>query len=172
MKKLTLSQWTSIAEILGMFAVVISLIFVGMEIRQNTNQVKAASLETGVDYVKAVFELTDTVEKASFIRRGLADFDSLTVDEKMVFDSMLSVVTIEFENVIKLYQQGHIDEGFYNNYELIQASIYLTPGGREWFERTQAFYPDDSAVVVRNMIEKYEGSITLSEYFNYLPVGK
>ena len=52
MKKLTLSQWTSIAEIIGMLAVVVSLIFVGLEIRQNTNQARTEGLETGTDFIK------------------------------------------------------------------------------------------------------------------------
>lgn len=169
MKKLSLSQWTSIAEIAGMIAVVISLIFVGLEIRQNTDQVKAASMETGVGFVKAVLDMPNTIENASFIRRGLNDFDSLSAEEKMVFDSKLSIATVEFENITKLYAQGNIDEDYYNSYELMLASIYLSPGGKTWFERTKVFYPEGTEQTMREMMEKYSDSITLSEYFQYAP---
>lgn len=43
--KRTLSDWASIAEILGAVAIIISLIFVGLEIRNNTAAVKAATFQ-------------------------------------------------------------------------------------------------------------------------------
>jgi hypothetical protein len=44
MAKLTLSSWASIAEIVSAIAVVLSLIYVGTELRGNTRAVEAATL--------------------------------------------------------------------------------------------------------------------------------
>lgn len=45
MKKPTLGDLANLAEIIGAIAIVISLIYVGQELRANTAAVKAASLQ-------------------------------------------------------------------------------------------------------------------------------
>ena len=46
MKKPTLGDLVNLAEIVGAIAIVISLIYVGQELRANTTAVKAASLQS------------------------------------------------------------------------------------------------------------------------------
>jgi len=46
MKKPTLSDLENLAEIVGAIAIVISLIYVGQELRDNTSAVKANSLQS------------------------------------------------------------------------------------------------------------------------------
>jgi len=53
MKKLDLTDWAAAAEIVGTVAVVVSLLFVGMNIKQNTAAVQAMN-----DNV--LYEMTDT----------------------------------------------------------------------------------------------------------------
>jgi hypothetical protein len=43
MQKLKLSEWASIAEVMGAIAVVLSLIYVGLEINENTTEVREAN---------------------------------------------------------------------------------------------------------------------------------
>ena len=50
MKK-TLAEWASIAEMLGAAAIVISLVFVGLEIRGNTQVARAAAYERNIDSI-------------------------------------------------------------------------------------------------------------------------
>jgi hypothetical protein len=49
MKK-SLADWASIAEILGAAAIVVSLAFVGLEIRANTRATQAATLQQSLGY--------------------------------------------------------------------------------------------------------------------------
>ena len=43
MNKLSLSDWASLAEIVGALAVVISLVYVGVQISENTIEVREAN---------------------------------------------------------------------------------------------------------------------------------
>src|SRR5262245_23427171 len=45
MTKLGLAEWTSIAQIVSAIAVVVSLVFVGLEVRRNTLSVQATALQ-------------------------------------------------------------------------------------------------------------------------------
>jgi hypothetical protein len=49
MRRLTLGEWASIAEIVSAVAVVISLIYVGYQINQNTEEVRASNRQELVD---------------------------------------------------------------------------------------------------------------------------
>lgn len=167
MKKLSLSQWTSIAEIIGMIAVVISLVFVGLEIRQNTNQAKTAGLETGTDFIKVVYNMADTKESADFILKGLTNFNNLTRSEKMVFDRTLVNVTIEFEVVEELYNQGNIAKDRYDNYEEMMARILMCPGAITWYEATENTFPDEVKERFALIKQRHAGKENLLEYFEY-----
>ena len=48
--KQRLSDWASIAEIISAVAIVVSLIFVGMQIRDNTVATEAATFQDSVGY--------------------------------------------------------------------------------------------------------------------------
>ncbi|MDX1461405.1 MAG: hypothetical protein R3348_10155, partial [Xanthomonadales bacterium] len=43
MTNLSLSEWASIAEVIGAIGVVISLIFVGVQVRENTDEIRATN---------------------------------------------------------------------------------------------------------------------------------
>ena len=43
MMKLRLSEWASIAEVIGAIGIVISLIFVGVQVKENTDEIRATN---------------------------------------------------------------------------------------------------------------------------------
>jgi menaquinone-dependent protoporphyrinogen IX oxidase len=142
LKKLNLIQWTSIVEIIGMAAVVVSLAFVGLEIRQNTNQARADTAQTGVDFVKSAYDIVGDEKSAKFILKGFKDFDSLTQTEKMVFDSKMVHVTIEYKVVRELYLQGKLDYEMFYFYEQMMVRLLTTPGVDQWIKAARNTFPD------------------------------
>lgn len=172
MKKLTLSQWTSIAEIAGMMAVVVSLVFVGLEIRQNTNQVKKESLESGSEFINEVYGMFETTNDTDLVLRGLEDFDSLSRAEKVIFDKKLVHVTTKFEIVGELYNQGLIEDFMYDNYEEIMGRLLLSPGVITWYEITEYTFPTHIREKYALVKERHAGKETLFEYFKYERGGK
>ena len=101
---MNLSKW---AEAIGIMAVVLSLLFVGYEIRQNTSQLRTEGARALTEIVNDLnasaysdSELTD------LILRGKRDLDSLTPVERDRFDryqfSRLNVA----EYVLDLEQEG------------------------------------------------------------------
>jgi hypothetical protein len=47
---MTLSDWANIGQVIAAVAVVVSLIFVGLQVRQNTKSSQAATLQLNADY--------------------------------------------------------------------------------------------------------------------------
>ena len=96
MKRLSLGQITNIAEIVGTVAIVVSLILVGLQIRQNTNQIEATSFQTGLRFIQTLDDLTATRESAELVIKGLNDFDALSQIDKALFDSKLTDLFNDF----------------------------------------------------------------------------
>ena len=50
MRKLQLSEWASVAEIFGTVGIVLSLVFVGVQVRDNTRATQAASYQSAAEF--------------------------------------------------------------------------------------------------------------------------
>lgn len=170
MRKLKLSEWSSIAEIMGMLAVVISLIFVGIQIQQNTKQAEADSAKEGFNFVQTLFNLGSTIEETSLKTRGMNDFASLNETDKIFFDIYAINVTIDFDLAGELYRQGNLEERQYLAYEELMASFLITPGAHTWFDRTKYTFPPHTQIYYEELLEKYADIPPLTEYYKYKPV--
>ena len=84
MKKPTLSEWASIAEIIAAVAVVISLFFVGSEVRRNTRAVQAASLQSVIDIARQqILLMASNPELNRIAMIGDDDPSKLNPEERM-----------------------------------------------------------------------------------------
>ena len=51
MRRLSLSEWASIAEIIGAVAVVLSLIYVGVQVQENTSEVRESNRHSAEGWI-------------------------------------------------------------------------------------------------------------------------
>ncbi len=81
-----LSEWASVAEIGSAIAVVVTLIYIGLEINQNTAAVIADTRQAMIDYGREQSEvlLTDTI-LAALVDKAETDPSSLTPHERSQF---------------------------------------------------------------------------------------
>ena len=78
-----LSDWASYAEIFGAVAIVVSLIFVGFQIRGNTKATQAATFQEHMGYeIDFVTRIGSDRDLARLWDLTLTDFENLGDDEK------------------------------------------------------------------------------------------
>ena len=98
-----LSDWASIAEIAGAVAIVISLIYVGIQVNDSTRAVRSATASDA-----AALTLSWYVEVASDTERGgvfydaITDFESLTPKETFQFLMIFHSAMLAFQNAYYL----------------------------------------------------------------------
>ncbi len=81
-----LSEWASLAEIGSAFAVVVSLVYVGLQINQNTTAVKASTHQAMIDYGREQSEILVTdANLAALVKKGEVDPSSLAPHERSQF---------------------------------------------------------------------------------------
>ena len=125
----------ALAEALGALAVVITLVYVGKEVRDNTRSVRRATthdaLESIADFNQ--FVASDPV-LVDLFWRGTGDPDSLSEEEWRRFVSLASTLIRRFE----LLYLDHLDGSLPGDIWAAQQTNIVTwlarPGARRWFE--------------------------------------
>ncbi len=123
-------NWKSYAELIGIVAIVASLLFVGMQLRQDR---QLAEFETLAAEQMADLELARFLEeKGGIWRKGLAD-EPLSEDEQVSFDmlsyALYSKSSYRVQRRVTL--TGAVVERTGRSYAYF---VYANPGLRKWFD--------------------------------------
>ncbi len=111
MAKSSLQEWSAIAEILSSIAVLATLVFFVVEIRQTNDAVRANTYQNMtamiVDFNAQFFE---NPEVSEFIERTASEDYELTASEAIRLRAMISAQYRMTDNVYFQYKVGTIDE--------------------------------------------------------------
>ena len=121
MPKPTLGQLSDLAQVVSAVAVVASLVYVGFEIRQNTEASRAATrqsiAETDFEYVGATLDPAMLVEAETKEEAGL----ELTPTERFLLRERQHLNFRIFENAHYQYRAGLLNEETWQRYRWIIA---------------------------------------------------
>ena len=132
---MTLEQYAYLAEILGTATVVVSLIYLAVQVRQGNAQGLAGARYA---FVQATSDINMTIaqdkELASVWRRGMEDPEQLDADETM----QLWMLMGQYCNAWLVMQQLHSDGQLAaNQWHVVRndvAAILCSPGGRAFWQ--------------------------------------
>ena len=125
----------AIAEIAGVLAVVISLVYVGFQVRQNSAQLRQDNLRKtirGVLDTNWYFHRDDSAFEV--FRQGCNSFDELSPKDKAHFHSIVVDLSFNFELILRLHQAGLIDGAALEITERFFLGVLITPGGNQWWD--------------------------------------
>ena len=132
---MTLEEIGILAQVAGTLGVIASLVFVGVQIRQNTKTTRAQVQENMTSgYVEVVCLLTDHAE---VFARGIAatpeTFPSFSNTDKVVFFSVLFAAFKHFENIHSQHRRGFIDRESWNAWSENVLMHFNQPGVQMWW---------------------------------------
>jgi hypothetical protein len=138
------TSWKDVAEIVGIAAIVASLILVAYELRQNT----------AVTTAQAVFDLNTSVDSAyraraqdpaldTLIDKGHSDPGSLSERDRSQFAAWLRADMNLIEAVWFHYDKGIIPQRHFDGYINAACSRITTPGGQEYWTTEAKFFARD-----------------------------
>lgn len=147
---MTLDQIFSVSQIAAALAVVASLFFVGLQLRQSDRTQRAGSLQSVLDgYRDRTFLPGITSgEVASIWARGLTSIDLLTANERIRFWWILLNEFLHMQHVVKLRELKMIEPVDYDAWIAYTASLVKTPGAAAlWPMTKKVITPTVSAVI-------------------------
>ena len=139
-----LDQIANIAEICAALLVIVSLIYVGLQIRQNTKAVRLSTAhnitEEFRDNYAAIAQQGDLAE---IYLKGLVDVDSLNPTEQMRFYLHLHGLFRAFENAYYQKSEGALDPRVWKG--INQQFVFLKdrPGFQTYWGDREKWYSDD-----------------------------
>jgi hypothetical protein len=141
---MTLEHVSYLAQSIGGIAVLASLVFVGLEIRQNSREARA---QTEQHIASSWFAMSTLVAQhpAAFYagvksKDGL--FSDLLENDRLIFISIIFAQFKHYENIFRQFESGHIDEETWAAWSLHVLIYFHQPGVQSWWKmRGGAFTP-------------------------------
>jgi len=124
-------------EFVGAIAVVITLGYLAVQIRQNSESLSANAYQ---EMTKAANEwgnlFIDRPAVATLFRRGIDDYFSLDPDERIQFNQIVSTLFRNFAVALDLTDRGLVPRGSTpaDMYEQSLLSMFTRPGLRDWWK--------------------------------------
>lgn len=144
MKKPELGELAHYAEIAAAITVVISLIYVGRQVEDNTAAIRSSTMQAVANSSDIALQNQAADEDLNRIRFiGNADISALTELEANRYMSFNRGQWLRMQNIYAQQQIGVLDEGFWYTYSRIICDIYAPPGVRStWSDHSGVLDPD------------------------------
>ena len=108
--KRTLQEWANLAEIIGSAAIILSLVFVGLQISDTTKEMRAETAHNATAALQTWYNEIGTNEQAAKVfRKGMNDPTSLSKDEALQFIMSVHSVMLAYQSIYFLGIEGTLD---------------------------------------------------------------
>ena len=153
---------SAIAEVIGVVVVVLSLIYVGFQVRQNTQQLRQDNLrETVRGTLDTNWYFHRDATAFEVFRNGIRDFENLDPKAKAHFHSIIVDLAFYLELVRNMEVSGLVDSSALQINRRFMAAILVTPGGRQWLSFAQDTQPMPAAALdyLHSLVESEIGDM-------------
>jgi len=141
MNGITLNELGSLGEFVGAIAVVASLIYVGIQLRQNTAAIKITTAQAFTDtWNSYISTLNLAPQLADIFYRGLTGTSQLKGGEVTQFYAFLSQAFTTYQSFFIQRQKGVVDEGYWTSYVQAIHDLMSNKGTREYWEFRHHWY--------------------------------
>ena len=137
-----LSEWASIAEITGAVAVVVSLLYVGLQVNDNTSAIRSAATNDASVAMQAWYlEMGSNRQASDMWFNAMTSPEPLATHDEFQFMMMMHAVLLGMQNSYLLSQEGTIDAEFREAITTAVVAVKDLPGmERYWRQRRDFFH--------------------------------
>jgi len=169
--KLKLSEWASLAEIIGAFAVVISLLYVGIQVNDSASAVRAASAnDASVSLQNWYLQIGSDQQTSELFYRALMSEEALSDQEEFQFLMMLHGAFLAFQNSFLLAEEGTIDAELREAINAAITGVKSLPGmARYWRQRRSYLHSGFANYVDQLLLQKSDVTVDIYRPFKAKP---
>jgi hypothetical protein len=164
--KMKLKKWASLAEIIGAVAVVVSLVYVGIQVNDSAGASRsAAANDANVALQQWYMQVAQGKETSSTVFRGLVSEQALQDEEEFQFLMMTHGFFLAVQNSYLLAEEGTIDLELRNSLVNAIGGINRLPGmERYWRQRKSYLHADFAKWVELVLSSAREEDVTMDLY--------
>src|SRR5882724_10463210 len=150
---MNLNDLANLGQIIGAVAVVVSLICVALQIRQNTNAVRSAAAQVVHEHFASWYHLlANDAELAQIAVNGLRDYFSLSETEKARFIATFMAFLSYSQNAFLKWREKMLEPPLWMGWELLIMNSYLRPVARSSGKNAVTSLARNSVVTWRTIL--------------------
>lgn len=150
---MSLETLGNLGDFVGGIAVVVTLIYVAIQIRDNTAQVR---MNTAAAQWSGTLHAWDAVyggRNSEVLRLGGEDPEQLDDGERYVWSLLMTRLVGQAETAHYHREHGALDPEVFAMHERILGILLLSPGGRSWWETSAAIFTHRFRAFVDELLE-------------------
>jgi hypothetical protein len=137
----SLEDLGNLGELVGAIGVIVTLIYLAVQIRHNTHTVRTSTFHEAIrDFADAIDQLGRDAELTRIWYAGLRDLDSLATEERQRFATYLTSVLRRYENIVYQTQHGTLDERAWVGIREHLRYVFSQPGTVAWWSRARNLF--------------------------------
>jgi hypothetical protein len=137
----TLQDLGNLGEFISAIAVVVSLAYLAVQIRQNTKTVRTSTYQAVLDSnMRSADPIFFNPEAERVYRIGRRDLGQLTADERPLFRLIVGRLLENYEAVYLQHQHGIIDADYWGGRQRALYRLVSQPGVRAHLARRDLVY--------------------------------
>jgi hypothetical protein len=162
--KLRLSKLANIAEIIGAFAVVISLIYVGVQVNDSAVAVRSASAnDANVALQNWYLQIGSDRQTSELFYEALTSEKALSNQEEFQFLMMLHGAFLAFQNSYLLAEEGTIDSELREAITAAILGVKSLPGMKRYWRQRRSYLHSGFADYVDQLLTQ-EANVSVDIY--------
>ena len=145
----------AIGEIVGAIAVVVTIGYLAVQIRQNTRSVRAAthhSAMRGASDTQNIFAQSEDL--AQIYYRGMQDYERLTAEERIRFDGAVRSMFMYYEDTFFQFQHSTIDHHLWEARKSGMMTHLGRPGIASWWKRASRHFSEPFVSFTEQLLQE------------------
>ena len=153
-------NWEAIAtttEVLGLFAVVSSLVYIGRQSKQANDHAIASSEINWMDgWTQMLNSWVSDERTTTILQKGFHSFSRLSKSEQAVFHMRVGSMVNQWLLAQKLFQKGLVSKDIADEVTKLVIATLSTQGGFEYFEHDWKLFPGGAELLSKVKASKGE----------------
>jgi hypothetical protein len=140
----TLQDLGSIGEFVAAIATLLTLVYLALQIRENSRSVRAAAVDAAAErFIESLRLVALNPELAELLEEGHKDYAALSDKKKRRYRYHYFANSLQFENLFRKHRDGHLPEQQWEGIAASLRHVFRDPGTRQvWKELRLLLEPE------------------------------
>ncbi len=153
-----LDQLANIAEISAVVLVIVSLIYVGLQVRQSTKAAYASTNQAHAEVANGYIGLINASNNlADILHQGATGLSSLKEGNLIRFIAFHDQVFVAFQSFYLQYLKGALDERLWGTYKHAMLDLLVQAGQQDWWKLRRHVFCEEFRNYVEDIATKEQG---------------
>lgn len=131
---MSIEELGSIGDFVGSIAVLISLVYLAVQVKGNTEAARTSTYQAIVSEFGALNRsLAGTPGLSMLFVNALEDFEILSADDKARMSQLFFVCFHDFENMYYQYRKGYLEDDVWQGWKRLMLAYHSRPGFQTWW---------------------------------------